>query len=175
MASDRYLNVRKNLFDMEIDSQRTLEQPSLPGVHFTSPPQLTVSDLLAIINQETPDEFINDIVRTLLGWKQRQDHSWDNSNAHPAWLKAYPDHPPDFIGRNNDYSPEHDRPVKLAVQRLIHTTKMENRQLLKEVLKPHGFRGWKVTELTPNRTRRATVVNWILQWYRVHYPQYEWK
>lgn len=185
-----------------------------PGVHFETAPELLVADLAAIIYQDCPDAWVNEILRTLLGWlpkqgdgdggdanavtivsygddagaettteDQGQDETeggkppsqFDDRYVRADWRKVYADGPPDFIGKNNNYEPEFDRPVKLAVQRLARSTKLEHKQLLKEVLGPYGFKGWKISQLTPNLTRRAAAVNWILHWYRSHYPEYEWK
>lgn len=186
---------------------------SSPGVHFETVPELRVADLAAIIYQGCPDAWVNEILRTLLGWVPKQDggdgdgvtivsygddaaaettidghgqgedeaeggkppSQFDDRYVREDWRKVYADGPPDFIGKNNNYEPEFDRPVKLAVQRLVRSTKLEHKQLLKEVLGPYGFKGWKISQLTPNRTRRAAAVNWILHWYRSHYPEYEWK
>lgn len=150
------------------------EEP-LPGVHFTEPPALTTGDLLALVRQEAPDAWVNEITRTLLGWRQNADGGWDVSHVPFEWVNEYPDAPPDFIGSAEDFSPARDRPVKKAVQKLNRSVPAPYKQLLKEVLGPLGFKGWTVRELTPNRTRRATIANWVLYWYRVHYPEYEWK
>ncbi|MEO1523745.1 MAG: DUF1823 family protein, partial [Cyanobacteria bacterium J06633_2] len=37
----------------------------------------------------------------------------------------------------------------------------ENKQLLKESL---GFKGYSIDELVPRKTRRATIVNWLLSY-----------
>jgi hypothetical protein len=37
----------------------------------------------------------------------------------------------------------------------------ENKQLLKDKL---GFQGYKVNELVPRKTRRATIANWLLSY-----------
>lgn len=174
-VSEGWANTRQNLSSLEIDFSWMQNNPSAPGVHFITPPALTGPDLMGIVMQESPDEWVNEIVRTFLGWQQREDGTWDNSHVQSMWLELYPDNPPDFIGRNNDYSPKHDRPVKLAVQRLARSVIREYSQLLKPTLRPYGFRGWKIEQLTPNRTRRATVTNWILSWYKCHYPDYKWE
>lgn len=150
------------------------QHPDLPGVHFAQPPHITSDNLLDIIKGDTPDEWVNEIVLTMLGWRMMDDGKWDNSRIRPAMKELYPDEPPNFIGTNGDYTPETDRPVKIANQRLTRSIPVEHKQILKAVMKPLGFSGWKVQDLTPNRTRRATSVNWMLYWYRVHYPDYVW-
>ena len=148
--------------------------PRLPGTHFAEPPPITADDLLRIIHGDTPDEWVNEIVRNLLGWRLLENGEWNDDFVAGPWKKIYPDGPPDFIGKNGDYTPETDRPVRNAIVRLTRTIPQEHKPILKEVLRPLGFTGWKLDQLTPNRTRRATAVNWILYWYRVHFPEYQW-
>lgn len=148
---------------------------SLPGVHFPVAPPLTGKELIEIVRGEGPDDTVNEIVRTLLGWRQDPDTgAWDNSLVPAEWTKDYPDAPPDFIGKADDYSPETDRPVKNAVQKLTRSIPADYKQISREILPHMGFTGWKVNELTPNRTRRATAVNWILYYMRVHFPEHKW-
>ena len=40
--------------------------------------------------------------------------------------------------------------------------RIQNKQYVKPILKPLGFNGYKLSELTPNLTRRAQCVNWLL-------------
>lgn len=176
-ASEGWATTRLMISTLPIDASKTKtsEGENLPGVHFESPPLMTIPDLLALIKQDTPDAWVNEIVRTFLGWRYEQEtDSWDSSRVPEMWTQAYPDNPPDFIGKIDDYSPAIDRPIKLAVQRLARSVPPSYKSTLKPILKPHGFKGWKIEDLTPNRTRRATVVNWILYWYSVHYPHFQW-
>ena len=64
------------------------------------------------------------------------------------WREAYP-FAPDFIA---------ERP---ATVRLTRSIAAPCKQLLKQQL---GFTGYRIGELHPRRTRRATVVNWLLAW-----------
>lgn len=148
--------------------------PNLPGIHFEQAPSMDGNDILQIIRGETPVIWVNEMLRHFLGWRLMEDEEWNDDLVDPEWREVYPNGPPDFIGDPNDYSPEIDRPVKHAMQRLSRSVPLEHRQILLEVLKPLGFRGWKIKDLNPNRTRRATAVNWILYWYRVHYPDHQW-
>ena len=50
------------------------------------------------------------------------------------------------------------RPASVALTRSVPKPL---KQLLKQQL---GFEGYKIGELYPRRTRRATVVNWLLAW-----------
>jgi hypothetical protein len=73
---------------------------------------------------------------------------WDATDVAPDWREAYPA-PPDFI---------ESRPATVKLTRSIPA---ENKQLLKEQL---GFTGYKVGELVPRLTRRATMANWLLSY-----------
>ena len=52
---------------------------------------------------------------------------------------------------------EVDGPVKKANTQLVRSVPKMYKQSLKELLAPYGFKGFKIAELTPNRTRRAQV------------------
>lgn len=52
---------------------------------------------------------------------------------------------------------EVDAPVKKANTQLVRSVPKMYKQSLKELLAPYGFKGFKIAELTPNRTRRAQV------------------
>ena len=164
---------RKNLSTLKLDESAPLEEERLPGVHFIEPPSITIEDLWNIVFQKTPDPWVNEIVRCFLGWRQMEDGTWNNNNVPEVWKSLYPDDPPDFIGKEGQYSPEFDQPIKMANRRLTRTIQQEYKQIFRTVMRPLGFKGWKVAELTPNRTRRAVVVNWILYWYKRHYPHIE--
>lgn len=171
VAVQGWVEVRETLLPSLEGANRT---EGLPGVHFEHPPQITGQDLLAIIRGETPDEWVNEILRALLGWRQMENGAWNDDLVQPMWKKAYNKGPPNFIGIEGDYRPEKDRPVKIAVQNLSKSIPPEHKQSLKPAMKPLGFSGWKVADLTPNRTRRAQAVNWIIYWFKVHYPEHRW-
>lgn len=60
------------------------------------------------------------------------------------------------------YSPEIDKPSLKANQDLVRSIPLDNKQSLKEHLKPLGFKGYQYSELTPNKTRRAQCANWLI-------------
>jgi hypothetical protein len=149
----------------------------LPGASFATPAPLTASELLQIVRGETSDARVNEVLRTLLGWRETEPGVWDDALVPEEWRGTdggYPDGPPDFIGSKDDYSPATDRPVKKAVQKLTRSIPAEHKQILRTVLGPLGFDGWKIDQLTPNRTRRATAANWIIYYYKAHFPNFEW-
>ncbi|PZD72500.1 hypothetical protein C1752_03717 [Acaryochloris thomasi RCC1774] len=114
-------------------------------------PPLTTETLWAIIHGDIPDDTVNQLVWEGLGYRKDPDTGkWDISAVEPDWVEAYPE-PPNFID---------SRPATVKLTRSIPK---ENKQLLKEQL---GFEGYKVGELTPTKTRRATAVNWLLSYLR---------
>ncbi|NJM77551.1 MAG: DUF1823 family protein [Acaryochloridaceae cyanobacterium RU_4_10] len=114
-------------------------------------PPLTLETFWAIINGEIPDKGVNALVWDCLGYRYNaQTQQWDISAVSSDWSSQYPE-PPDFMG---------SRPATVKLTRSIPA---EDKQLLKEQL---GFEGYKVGELTPTLTRRATAVSWLLSYLR---------
>lgn len=109
-------------------------------------PPLNTETLWAILKDEIEDATVNQLVWECLGYRLDETGQWDTSQVAPEWRDEYPT-PPDFIG---------SRPATVKLTRSIPKA---NKQLLKEKL---GFEGYKVNELNPNRTRRATAANWLL-------------
>lgn len=114
----------------------------------TDLPPLNMDTLWAILKDELEDTTVNQLVWQCLGYRLEETGQWDNSQVALEWRDEYPT-PPDFIG---------SRPATVKLTRSIPKA---NKQLLKEQL---GFEGYKVNELNPNRTRRATAANWLLSY-----------
>jgi hypothetical protein len=114
----------------------------------TDLPPLTTDTIWNIINDRLDDATANALVWDCLGYRPISDHGWDNTAVSPDWREAYPE-PPNFI---------ESRP---ATVRLTRSIPPENKQLLKQKL---GFEGYKVDELVPRKTRRATIANWLLSY-----------
>jgi Domain of unknown function (DUF1823) len=113
-------------------------------------PPLSVETYWAILTGEMADDRVNRLLWHCLGYVPTAAGQWDISSVPPDWAEQYPQ-PPDFLG---------SRPATVKLTRSIPT---EDKQLLKEQL---GFKGYTVDELTPNRTRRATAVSWLLSYSR---------
>lgn len=112
-------------------------------------PSLTNNIFWSILKDEVDDDTVNQLVWHCLGYRYSNESKlWDTTAVAPEWREAYPE-PPDFIA---------SRPATVKLTRSIPK---ENKQLLKEEL---GFEGYKVDELVPRKTRRATVVNWLLSY-----------
>jgi Domain of unknown function (DUF1823) len=113
-------------------------------------PVLSADTIWAILNDTLDDDTVNRLVWHCLGY--RYTHQWEATDVDPDWRSSYPE-PPDFIV---------SRP---ATVKLTRSTPPENKQLLKEKL---GFAGYKVDELIPRKTRRATMANWLLSYMQMN-------
>lgn len=111
-------------------------------------PPLTNETLWAILKDELDDATTNQLVWDALGYRYDANTGWDSSAVADDWRQDYPT-PPDFI---------ESRPATVKLTRSIPA---ENKQLLKTEL---GFTGYKVDELIPRKTRRATMTNWLLSY-----------
>lgn len=116
-------------------------------------PQLCDETFWAIINDEISDDVANRLVWHYLGYRYDETTQvWDVSHVDPEWAQTYPV-PPAFT---------ESRPATVKLTRSIPKP---NKQLLKEHL---GFKGYSVDELIPRRTRRATMVNWLLSYVQLN-------
>lgn len=112
-------------------------------------PPLSDAVLWSIIRDEMDDATVNQLVWRCLGYRYDEPTGqWDASDVVEEWRTAYPT-PPDFIA---------SRPATVKLTRSIPPP---HKQLLKEEL---GFEGYQVNELIPRKTRRATMVNWLLSY-----------
>ncbi len=108
-------------------------------------PSINHSTIREILDDILDDDTVNRLVWNCLGYCY-EGATWTSEDVDPAWRETYPE-PPDFIA---------SRP---AVVKLTRSIPPENKQLLKEKL---GFAGYKLAELIPRKTRRATIANWLL-------------
>lgn len=112
-------------------------------------PALTTDTIWGILNDAIDDDTANQLVWHCLGYRyDASSGTWDASTVASNWRDDYPE-PPNFI---------ESRPATVKLTRSIPK---ENKQLLKEQL---GFEGYKVNELVPRKTRRATMANWLLSY-----------
>jgi Domain of unknown function (DUF1823) len=110
-------------------------------------PSLNADTLWGIIRETIDDATANRLVWHYLGYREVAG-AWNADGVAAEWREKYPE-PPDFI---ENRSP--------TVQ-LTRSIPAENKQLLKEQL---GFEGYKLNELIPRKTRRATMTNWLLSY-----------
>ncbi len=108
--------------------------------------------LLLILQDRVSDRFVCELVWRRLGYRPPEADSpapqpWRAGPATPpAWAEAFP-LAPQLIA---------ERPASVRLTRSIAPA---HKQLLKQEL---GFGGYRIGELYPRRTRRATAVNWLL-------------
>mmetsp|Transcript_26497 Transcript_26497/g.34510 ORF Transcript_26497/g.34510 Transcript_26497/m.34510 type:complete len:283 (-) Transcript_26497:392-1240(-) len=124
--------------------------------------ELTNENILKIVLSESSDLEANTLCWKCLGYRfDEENERWTTEEVFPKWRDQYPE-PPDFIGMQRIYSKEVDQPSLTSNRALTSSIPVEHKQMLKVQLKPLGFKGFQFSELTPNKTRRAQVANWIL-------------
>lgn len=112
-------------------------------------PALTTETIWAIVNDELDDDQTHRLVWHYLGYRfDEVSGSWDASGTEEDWAEVYPE-PPAFV---------ESRPATVKLTRSIPK---EQKQLLKEKLK---FEGYKMGQLVPRLTRRATIASWLLSY-----------
>ncbi|CAM9274022.1 unnamed protein product [Choristocarpus tenellus] len=132
--------------------------------------ELSNVNMLRIIAEVASNEMVNNLAWRCLGYRcDPATGVWTNSEVFPKWKIRFPN-PPDFMGVTGDHSRAVDLPVKQAVQALTRSIPDEHKQSLPKHLGPLGFTGFYLQELTPNRTRRGQVANFIL-----HYRENLWR
>jgi hypothetical protein len=104
--------------------------------------------LEAVLADHTSDRFVCRLVWQRLGYlPDAEGRVWTAGPDTPAaWAEAFP-LAPQLIA---------ERPASVRLTRSISP---EHKQLLKTQL---GFAGYRIGELCPRRTRRATAVSWLL-------------
>tara|TARA_B100000131_G_scaffold291136_1_gene304459 strand:+ start:742 stop:1203 length:462 start_codon:yes stop_codon:yes gene_type:complete len=105
--------------------------------------------LMEILADRVSDAFVCELVWERLGYKKNNedDRLWTATSTTPSyWSEKFPSSP-QFIAH---------RPASIHLTRSIPK---ELKQSLKQYL---GFEGYQIKDLFPRRTRRATVVNWLV-------------
>lgn len=154
---------------------RAADTPPVPGEGFAvpmvpgagprtsmlpPPDDLADEELLKIVTEELADTEVNELIWKYLGYKRGAAGEWDNSGCFPNWRAKYPE-PPDLVGVTRVYEREVDEPVLRAVQSLQRSVATEHKDNLRSFLRPLGWSGYKMDGLTPNKTRRAQVAQWL--------------
>jgi hypothetical protein len=125
--------------------------------------EISNNNLIKIVNLECSDDECNMLTWKCLGYKYNTGlNKFELSEkVFPKWASKYPI-PPDLIGITKIYSdPAIDRPVRDASMDLMRSIPKDFKGGVRN-LESEGFRGYKLSELTPNKTRRAQLVNWII-------------
>ncbi|WP_320668205.1 DUF1823 family protein [Prochlorococcus sp. MIT 1307] len=107
--------------------------------------------LMEILADRITDCFVTRLVWERLGYQptDQSNSVWVAGKNTPVdWQQAFPQAPEVIANRQ-------------ASVYLTRSIQKENKQLLKQKL---NFPGYRIGELYPRRTRRATAVNWLLAW-----------
>lgn len=118
---------------------------------FASLNVLSRSLFTQILDDRCSDLFVCELVWERLGYELSEEDlpAWfAGPSVSSEWRIAFPD-PPQIIAERS------------ASVRLTRSIAKQHKQLLKEQL---GFAGYRIGELYPRRTRRATAVSWLLAW-----------
>lgn len=122
---------------------------------------LSDTNLVKIVQLETTDIDTNVLLWKCLGYTyDAESNAWTNANVFPKWKAKFPE-PPDMIGVTRKYDPDTDKVVRNASMDLMRSIPRTFKGGIRN-LQHVGFKGFKLNELTPNKTRRAQSVNWML-------------
>ena len=116
---------------------------------------ISKSLLMEILADRITDCFVTRLVWERLGYQSAEFSKkvWVAGKKTPKeWVVTFPEAPAVIAER------------KAAVQ-LTRSIPKEYKQLLKQEL---NFSGYRIGELYPRRTRRATAVNWLLAFLAIH-------
>ena len=106
--------------------------------------------LFLVLEDRVSDVFVCELVWERLFYKRElPKNDWIFSSLTPTYWSEKFEKAPQIIV---------ERPASVHLTRSIPK---EHKQGLKNFL---NFKGYKINELYPRRTRRATVVNWLIYW-----------
>jgi hypothetical protein len=118
-----------------------------PAATAPDPYPLSRALLEVVLADRISDRFVCELIWPRLGYGPDGSGIWSAGPATGApWRESFPI-APELIA---------ERPASVALTRSIPKPL---KQLLKEQL---GFAGYRIGELYPRRTRRATAVSWLL-------------
>ncbi len=124
------------------------KKDNLVGKQFTW--RISRKLLFLILEDKVSDVFVCELVwERLFYTREKNTNDWISSELTPAyWLEKFVKAPQIISERT-------------ASVHLTRSIPMEHKQGLKNFL---NFKGYKINELYPRRTRRATAVNWMIYW-----------
>ena len=106
--------------------------------------------LFLILEDKVSDVFVCELVwERLFYTKEKNAKNWISSELTPAYWSEKFVKAPQIISE------------RIASVHLTRSIPKEHKQGLKNFL---NFKGYKISELYPRRTRRATAVNWLIYW-----------
>ena len=106
--------------------------------------------LLLVLEDKVSDVFVCELVwERLFYTREKNTNDWIFSELTPAYWSEKFVKAPQIISE------------RIASVHLTRSIPKEHKQGLKNFL---NFKGYKINELYPRRTRRATAVNWLIYW-----------
>ena len=121
---------------------------SSPEKKFTWP--LSKKLLLLILDDQISDVFVCELIWERLFYiKDKSLDNWISSEYTPSYWSEKFNNAPQIISE------------RVASIHLTRSIPKDHKQGLKRIL---DFKGYKINELYPRRTRRATAVNWLIFW-----------
>ena len=106
--------------------------------------------LFLVLEDKVSDVFVCELVwERLFYTKEKNTNDWISSELTPAYWSEKFVKAPQIISE------------RIASVHLTRSIPNKHKQGLKNFL---NFKGYKINELYPRRTRRATVVNWLIYW-----------
>ena len=115
---------------------------------FTWP--ITRKLLFLILEDKVSDVLVCELVWERLFYaRERNTNDWVSSELTPSYWSEKFLIAPQIISE------------RIASVYLTRSIPKEHKQGLKNIL---NFKGYKINELYPRRTRRATAVNWLIYW-----------
>ena len=104
--------------------------------------------LFLILEDKVSDVFVSELVwERLFYTRKKNTNDWISSESTPAYWSEKFRKAPQIISE------------RIASVHLTRSIPKEHKQGLKNIL---NFKGYKINELYPRRTRRATAVNWLI-------------
>ena len=106
--------------------------------------------LFSILDDQVSDIFVCELIWERLFYKKGASmEDWVSSEFTPSYWSEKYHKAPQIISERN------------ASIHLTRSIPKNHKQGLKNIL---NFKGYKINELYPRRTRRATAVNWLIFW-----------
>ena len=106
--------------------------------------------LFLVLQDKVSDVFVSELVwERIFYTRDKNTNDWISSELTPSYWSEKFVKAPQIISE------------RIASVHLTRSIPKEYKQGLKKFL---NFRGYKINELYPRRTRRATAVNWLIYW-----------
>ena len=106
--------------------------------------------LFLILDDQVSDVFVCELIWERLFYiKETPLGNWISSEYTPSYWSEKYNNAPQIISE------------RIASIHLTRSIPKDHKQGLKRIL---DFKGYKINELYPRRTRRATAVNWLIFW-----------